>query len=304
MSQTPNALASRLKLRHLQFMLALADTGSMTGTAQRLSVSYPAVVKTRQEIEDIVGARLISGRGNTASLTEIGACLANASRRILDQLDCTADEIAALRDGLNGHVVVGVRLLDALRWLAPAVRDFRAAFPGIAISLVDGLHENIVRGEVDLGLARAGPNRWGDRLAFKPLFPIRSVVVGSGTLTQRQRTAPDWPALLAQPWCLPPTGTPLRDRFEEHLATLGLQSPANILVISDMSAELEMLRTGSYLGLCSEKVALELAERDIAQAVTAPLSGLDDHITLIWQADVPMHPAVRQFKQFLLQREP
>jgi DNA-binding transcriptional LysR family regulator len=296
-------LAGRLKLRHLQFMLALADTGSMAGTAQRLSVSYPAVVKTRLEIEDIVGARLLSGRGNATSLTEIGACLADASLRILEQLDCTADEIAALRDGLNGHVVVGVRLLDALRWLAPAVTDFRAAFPGIAISLVDGLHENIVRGEVDLGLARAGPKRWDGQLAFKPLFPIRSVVVGSGSLARRQSGTPDWPALLAQPWCLPPTGTPLRDRFEEHLAAQGLQAPADVLVISDMSAELEMLRSGSYLALASEKVALELAERRIVQIITDPLSGLDDHITLIWRAEVPMHPAVRQFKRFLLQRE-
>jgi len=289
-----------LKFRHLRFVLALAETGSLARTAEHLSVSYPAVVKTRLEIEEMLGARLISGRGDAAAFTEIGACLVQASRRILAELECTGEEIAALRDGLYGHVTVGVRSPDALRWLAPLVVQFRGRFPGVSISMVDGLHESIARGEVDLGLARVGPARWPRELAFEALFTIRSVVVGSGDCARSAAARPDWPSLLRRPWVLPPVGTPLRDRLDEFVRSHGLDGPADTIVVSDAAAQSEMLRAGSYLGVASEVVARYLVARGIARVVVDALAPLDDHIALIWRANARMHPAVLQFKRFVL----
>lgn len=295
-----SAHISRLKFRHLRFVLALAETGSMVRTAERLSVSYPAVVKTRLEIEDILCSRLLSGRGDTAAFTEIGLCLLQASRRILAELDCAGDEIAALRDGLSGHVVVGVRSPDALQWLTPALVEFREKYPGVSVSLVDGLHQSIARGEVDIGFARAGPLRGMQGLAMQPLFTIRSVVVGSGSCALRPRAKPAWASLLASPWVLPPAGTPLRDRFDEYLARRRLHAPANALSVSDSSAQMEMLRAGSFLALSSESVAQELADRRIASVVVTKLAALDDHVVMIWRSHEPLHPALLHFKQFVL----
>jgi DNA-binding transcriptional LysR family regulator len=291
----------------MRFIVALADTGSMSATAERLSVSYPAVVKTRLEIEDAIGARLLNGRGAACTLTDIGALLVDASRRILAELECVGDEVAALRDGLNGHVVVGVRSLDALRWLAPAVVAFRRQYPAVRVSLVDGLHQDIARGQVDIGLARVGPERERDGLQFAPLFAIRSVVVGSGRfarLAERKR-APAWSALVGEPWCLPPGGTPLRDRLDDFIRSQGLPPPEDVIEISDMMAQAEMLRAGEFLGVSSEEVARELQRAGIARVVMKPLQPLDDHIALIWPAtgagaDSRLHPVVMRFKQFLL----
>ncbi|MBV7483694.1 LysR family transcriptional regulator [Bordetella sp. BOR01] len=300
MSTPSSSIVSRLKFRHLRFMLALAETGSLARTAERLSVSYPAVVKTRLEIEETLGARLLAGRGDAAVFTEIGTCLVQASRRILAELDCAGEEIAALRDGLHGHLVVGVRSPDALQWLTPAIVQFRTHFPGVSVSLVDGLHESIACGEVDIGFARAGPMHGPQDLAFQPLFTIRSAVVGSGSHALPPRARPNWPTLLALPWVLPPTGTPLRDRFDEFLAMRGLQGPANSIAISDASAQMEMFRAGSFLGLSSESVAQHLVERRIASIVVAKLTALDDHVAMIWRNHVPLHPVLLQFKQFVL----
>jgi DNA-binding transcriptional LysR family regulator len=302
MLPTPTTITARLKLRHMRFILALADTGSLARTAERLSVSYPAVVKTRLEIEEAIGARLLSGRGSACTFTEIGACLVETSRRIISELDCASEEVAALRDGLHGHVVVGVRSLDALRWLAPAIVAFRRRYPGVRVSLVDGLHREIARGDVDIGLARVGPDRHPEGLAFAPLFAIRSVVVGSGRYANAaKRAGPSaWRRLVAETWCLPPAGTPLRDRFEEFLHAQALPLPHDVIEISDMTAQVEILRAGDFLALASEEVARELTTRDIAQVVLKGLQPLDDHIALIWREDSRLHPVVSRFKQFLL----
>jgi LysR family pca operon transcriptional activator len=296
-----SAIAARLKFRHMRFMLALAETGSMARTAERLSVSYPAVVKTRLEIEEAPGGRLLTGRGDASALTEIGACLAEASRRILSELDCASEELAALRDGLHGHVIVGVRSLDALRWLAPAVVGFRQRFPGVTLSLVDGLHQDIARGDVDIGLARVGPAHHHGELSFARLFAIKSVVVGSGMYARQADTAPEWQTLVGQDWCLPPSGTPLRDRLDGFIQAQGLGPPASVLEISDMTAQVEMLSAGSFLAVSSEEVAHQLMQRNSARIVVPVLPALDDHIALIWRTESRLHPAVAQLKHFLLE---
>lgn len=289
--------AHRLKLRHFHFVAALAATGSMARTADRLSVSYPAVVKTRLEIEEVLGAKLTQGRGDGATLTDIGACLVSASHRILNELDCAAQEIAALQGGLNGHVIVGVRSQDALRWLAPRITQFRAGFPGVSISFVDGLHESVARGEVDLGIARAGPARWPNELVLQPLFAIRSVIVASGAYRQASL---DWPALLQAAWVLPPVGTPLRDNLENYLSHRGLPSPDNFIEGSDAMVQKELLRAGSFVAVSSEEVARGLVEERIAQVLKGDVTAFDDHIALIWRAHRRMHPAVYTLKRFLL----
>ena len=167
--------------------------------------------------------------------------------------------------------------------------------------MVDGLHESIARGEVDLGLARAGPARWPRELAVEALFKIRSVVVdSSGNCATSSTARPDWPSLLRRPWVLPPIGTPLRDRLDEYLRSRGLDGPADTITVSDAAAQSEMLRAGSYLSVASQAVARDLVARGIAQVAVNALAPLDDHIALIWRANARMHPAVLQFKRFVL----
>lgn len=304
MDNAGHMLTNQLKLRHLRFIATLAETGSMVRTAERLCISYPAVAKTRLEIEDVLGTRLTTGRGETASFTDAGKCLVAASHRILNELSNVAEEISALRDGLQGHVVVGVRSLDALRWLAPRINQFRASFPGVSISLVDGLQEGVANGEVDVALARGGPLRPQTTLALERLFAIRSVVVGSGAYLKSRRLVSKgigWSTLLNEPWVLPPVGTPLRDKFDDYLNHQGLPGPANVIVGSDAMVQKELMRSGSFLGLSSEEVARSLVQENIARILDVNVSALDDHIALIWRAETRMHPAVFRFKRFLLE---
>ncbi|MFD4837424.1 LysR family transcriptional regulator [Achromobacter sp. NPDC058515] len=294
-------ISTHLKFRHIRFMLTLAETRSMARTALRLSISYPAVVKTRQEIEDVIGARLLDGRGDDTTLTEVGASLVRACARISAELDCAGEEITALRDGLKGHVLVGLRVRDALRWFAPVAVAFRKRYPGISLSLVDGLHQDIAEGRVDLGLARIGPARKADELEFAPLFPIRSVIVGSGIFAAASSGGMPWPEMVSGSWCLPPLNTPLRDRFDDFLNNRNLPKPKDVIEVSDITAQVEILRAGPFFGITSQDIGRELQRTKIARIV-ANVPELDDDIALIWRAKARLHPAVFQLKQFILEQ--
>ncbi|WP_313370336.1 LysR family transcriptional regulator [Achromobacter animicus] len=296
----PPDLVGRLKFRHLRFVVTLAETGSMTRAADHLSISYPAVAKTRSEIEEALGTRLLIGRGDTATFSQIGELLLKASRRVIDELGCVSEEISAVHNGLRGHVSVGVRAPDALRWLAPRVVDFCNLFPGVSVALKGELHEGLVRGDVDIALARSGPMRIDADLDFHALFKVRSVVVGSGNYAQEPLASWEWPSLLAERWVLPPAGTPLRDRFDIYLRDHGYKPPAHFVEIDVALAQAAMLRAGSFLALASESAAADLVERGLAQIVMGKITALDDCIALIWKSTGRLHPAVERLRQFLL----
>ena len=56
----------------LEYFLALAATGTFTGTAGNLGISQPALSKAVQRLERKVGARLVTRTPRGAELTEAG----------------------------------------------------------------------------------------------------------------------------------------------------------------------------------------------------------------------------------------
>ena len=80
----------RVRLRHLKTFIEVARSASLGKAAARLNVSQPAVSKTLSELEEMLGARLVSrGRGG-ATLTPVGRMFhsyASASLAALSQDD-------------------------------------------------------------------------------------------------------------------------------------------------------------------------------------------------------------------------
>src|SRR3954471_9561386 len=62
-----DATLARIRLRHLQCFLAIAQHGNLRRAALSLAITQPAVTKTLNELEDIVGKPLfVRGRGGRA----------------------------------------------------------------------------------------------------------------------------------------------------------------------------------------------------------------------------------------------
>ena len=60
-------LDGRIKLRHLQCFLAVAEQRSIQRAAERLAVTQPAVSKTLRELEEMLGVQLFR-RGRRGAL--------------------------------------------------------------------------------------------------------------------------------------------------------------------------------------------------------------------------------------------
>jgi DNA-binding transcriptional LysR family regulator len=76
-----------VELRHLRYLVAVADAGTFTLAAERMFVAQPTLSQQIRRLEEMVGAPLLDRRRDGVQLTDAGRVLLEESRRILALID-------------------------------------------------------------------------------------------------------------------------------------------------------------------------------------------------------------------------
>src|SRR5882724_8681574 len=97
----------RLKLRDLDIVTALIDTGSMGKAAERLNISQPAVSKAIAELESALGVRLVDRNRRGITPTPFGLALRKRSVAIFNDLRQSIQDIDFLSDPTTGELRIG-----------------------------------------------------------------------------------------------------------------------------------------------------------------------------------------------------
>src|SRR5690606_4685930 len=101
------AAGSRVKLRHLRNLVAIADHGSLLRAAQALSVTQPAVSKALAELEDIVGQRLVERKSRGVQLNGAGRLLVRYASSSLRTIREGLDSVARARTADAPQILIG-----------------------------------------------------------------------------------------------------------------------------------------------------------------------------------------------------
>lgn len=143
------------KFRQLQYFVAVAEMGSISGAARQLSVSQSAVTEAVQELESDLGTTLLDRSGRGVSLTHRGQLFLRHAGRILgaiaDARRSFADEAAP-----KGELHLGASSLVAGYILADLLARFRRAYPAVEIAAFEDsaeyLEHLLVNGELDVAV--------------------------------------------------------------------------------------------------------------------------------------------------------
>lgn len=218
---------SRLRLRHLQCFLAVARLGRLRAAADALAVTQPAVTKTINELEEILGVKLFERSRKGVTLTPPAHAFLRHAAAAAQALGQAVDSVrlesgrAPLRVGTLPTVTTGL--------LVPAIVRFHAQNPDITVCAVTGNNTELIRllraHEVDVAVARLSDPREMTGLSFEFLYaePLALVVrPGHPLVKQRRATAQ---ALERYRFVLPPAGTLIRHTAEGFLAAAGAARP-------------------------------------------------------------------------------
>lgn len=222
----------RLRLRNLKMLLSLDQTRNISHSAAMLNTTQPGLSKWLKDLEDDIGLPLFEQRhARGLRPTPHGDVLIAHARRVEAQLDRAGEDMAALREGGGGRVVIGASGASASDTVPLAVMKLLERMPQARVKLVEGttdrLLEQLAQGGLDIVVGRSAPEHHDPAIRYEALYlePIHLVARPRHPLFAVAQ--PDWPRLLSYRWILWPRGTPIRNALDAALAAAGQVAPAD-----------------------------------------------------------------------------
>ncbi|MEV0186746.1 transcriptional regulator CynR [Streptomyces sp. NPDC050625] len=151
-----------LELRHLRYLLAVADHGSFTRAAQELHISQPTLSQQIKQLERDLGTLLLDRTGRTVRLTDAGEAYTHHVRSALRDLAAAERAVHDVQDLSRGHLRLAVTPTFTAYLVGPLTAELHTRHPCINLIVRETSQDRIETGlladEFDLGIAFHGPH--------------------------------------------------------------------------------------------------------------------------------------------------
>jgi DNA-binding transcriptional LysR family regulator len=264
-----------MRLRHIEVFHAIMQVGTISGAAQVLHISQPAVTKVLQHAELQLGMPLFERvRGKLYPKPEAHRLFVET-----EKLHRDLQGIRRLAASLKGRAVETIRLVAtptiAISVLPAAMSAWRRDFPGTRCELATFHTSEIVNalrlGEADLALSLQDPRHPGivaEPIAEGPMMAIAR----NGAWTAAERNLPFTPEQLTGEWIGHAENDPLGELVINACEEVGI-TPVFHTVVQ------------------TYQIARSLVEAGAGMAVVDPFtaaSGFDKIERRVWTPEIPV----------------
>jgi DNA-binding transcriptional LysR family regulator len=156
-------------LRQLQFFVAAAEQGSVSGAARVLSISQSSVTEAIRALEDDLGVTLFERQAKGLRITHKGSAFLRHARQILGDVARARDAFQDEGEQARGRLSLGVTSLVAGYVLSDILARFRRAYPQVDLNVIEDsgeyLQHLLIGGELDVAVLLTSSVK--DRLALQ-----------------------------------------------------------------------------------------------------------------------------------------
>jgi LysR family transcriptional regulator, hca operon transcriptional activator len=169
-----------MELRHFRYFVAVAEAGSLTVAAQRrLHTSQPSLSRQIRDLEDEVGAQLLTRSARGIELTPAGRAFLDHARSVLSQVEGAAEAARRVAHPAKPCFAMGFLTGHELTWMPEALRILRDELPNIDVMISSQysplLADALAKGKIDAAFLRREKGVPG--LAFRLLVKEPLVVI-------------------------------------------------------------------------------------------------------------------------------
>lgn len=282
-----------MDLLSLRYFQTVARREHVSAAAAELRVAQPSLSRALARLEAELGVPLFDRQGRRVRLNRFGAAFLVRVDRALAELDDGRRELADAAGLAHGRVAVAAETLLTLSGL---VSEFRAAHPGVEITLFQSTAERMSRqlhaGEVDLCLASQPLT--GDALSTHEVHReevLLAVPLGHPLARRERATVAD---VAEEPFITTRPGHWPRRLLDQLFARAGLR-PTITCEGDELSATADLVSAGLGVGL--------LPAMSRAAGTRIPLAWLhldepDCHrtLTVAWRTDSYHSVAAERFR--------
>ena len=212
-----------MNLQQLRYLVATADTGTMTAAAQQLHVAQPALSRAMKSLEAELQVQIFEPAGRSVRLTPTGEEIVAAARTALAEVDQVFAVARSYQAAVDPLVVVTTPTLEPLfaRHFLPSYYE-RHAGASVRVRRAAGREE--VADMVRSGAAMVGLSDLpvADDLVVVPLGHFEVVLLSPPESALPEQI--EWTDLDGVPLILPSVGTTRRAEFDAFFEILGIRS--------------------------------------------------------------------------------
>lgn len=167
----------------------VGECGTVSGAAQVLHVSQPAVTKSIKKLEDLTGCTLFFRSSKGVRLTTEGEILFNYVKNGFEHLRNGERILKKIQSRERGMVKVGISNTLCKYFFIPHLEAFHNHYPGIHIAIVNRTSPETLtlleQGHIDFGIISIPMDR--SRFVFRKLLTIQDIFVTGRRYPELQR---------------------------------------------------------------------------------------------------------------------
>ncbi|GAB3629368.1 LysR family transcriptional regulator [Pandoraea terrae] len=168
-----------IELRHLQTLLALRDTGSVSRAALWLHLTQSALSHQIKALEDFYGLSLFVRKSAPLTFTPAGKRLLALAESVVPAVEEAGRDLVRLSQGTQGALRIAVECHTCFDWLMPAMDAFRTRWPEVELDIVSGFHADPIgllhQDRADLAIV--SEHDAAEAVDFHPLFRFQMVAL-------------------------------------------------------------------------------------------------------------------------------
>jgi len=148
-----------MELRHLRYFVAVAEAASLTvAAARKLHTSQPSLSRQIRDLENEVGAQLLTRRARGIELTPAGRAFLDHARLVLSQAEAASEAARRVAHPSKPCFTMGFLTGHELRWMPEALRILRDELPNIDVMISSQysplLADGLSNGKIDAAFLR------------------------------------------------------------------------------------------------------------------------------------------------------
>ncbi|PWB24014.1 transcriptional regulator CynR [Pseudomonas sp. NDM] len=246
-------------LRHLRYLLAVADHGGFTRAAEALHVSQPTLSQQIRQLEETLGVSLFDRTSRTVKPTDAGAAYIECARRVMVELEAGQRALHDVKDLSRGTLRLAMTPTFMAYLVGPLVRDYRARFPGIHLEIfelsMDDIEAGLADDSLDVAIAFT-PVRNAEIECLPAFTETLGIMVGPGHPLYDSSSALTPTDVASLDFALLAPGFITRLSVDEYFHQHGI-TPQVRIEVNSVSTLLEVVRHSPLATMLPEAIASE-----------------------------------------------
>jgi DNA-binding transcriptional LysR family regulator len=301
-------IGRRIRLRDLHIFFAVAQRGSMAKAAAQLGITQPSVSQVILDLEHALGVKLLDRSPRGVDTTKYGRVLLKRAQAAFDELKQGVRDIEFLADPTVGEVRMGCPESIAAAFLAPVIRDFLRAHPGIAVHVdqvvTPTLELSALRArQLDFVIARlvkpVAEDQLGDELDVEILFNDELILTAGAHTRWIRRRKLKLSELADAQWILTPQDTWNMSLVQEMFKTHGLGKPKISVTTFSVHLRTHLMAMGEFVTAMPKSVFQLNAGRFGLKALPVQIAPRPWPIAIVMLKNRTLSPVVEMFLEQL-----